>query len=185
MRQIKIEGDGAHCGLADWYPPIEAQIKECLVSGVDFTTGWYASKKEIASACITSTGGSLLVEVSVSDDFDCVGTTDATIPTPATLEEIREEIYRVWESAEEAQKDNSCVVYWTIKDAQGRFVEVYLQAVGWGEEMDEPPGDYYFQWGFQGFSELPADLRAKIEERIYREEYTPFTIDGYKVAPAE
>ena len=67
-------GNGAHCGLSDWYKEGEAQLTAALAERVPFTTGWYSSKKEIASARIWSEDGvKIKVEVSVSDDFDTQG----------------------------------------------------------------------------------------------------------------
>ena len=76
MRLIKefSQGNGAHCGLSDWYPEQEAALKAALEAKAPFDTGWYSSKKEIASARIRSEDGvKIKVEVSVSDDFDTEG----------------------------------------------------------------------------------------------------------------
>ena len=54
--KLEIVGDGSHHGLTNWYPKVEAAIVEALAAGQPFTTGWYGSKKEIASARITYTG---------------------------------------------------------------------------------------------------------------------------------
>ena len=53
-------GDGAHCGLTDWYADKEAALKAALESSLPFDTDWYASKKEIASARISSDGANVL-----------------------------------------------------------------------------------------------------------------------------
>ena len=45
-------GDGAHCGLSDWYEEGEAELTAVITERVPFDTGWYSSKKEIASARI-------------------------------------------------------------------------------------------------------------------------------------
>ena len=50
-------GDGAHCGLADWYPEQEAALKAALKAHAAFDTGWYSSKKQIASARVFSRVG--------------------------------------------------------------------------------------------------------------------------------
>ena len=49
-------GDGAHCGLTDWYLDGQVALLLMLRQGPDvvWTTGWYGSKKEIASGCITA-----------------------------------------------------------------------------------------------------------------------------------
>ncbi len=61
-------GDGAHHGLTDLYPHKMESLQEALAAGEDFTTGWYSSKKEIQSACITVRNGEAFVEVTISID---------------------------------------------------------------------------------------------------------------------
>ena len=66
--------DGAHGGLSDWYEEHEAALKAALDAHAPFDTGWYSSKKEIASARIRSDDGvRIKVDASVSDDFDTDG----------------------------------------------------------------------------------------------------------------
>ena len=54
MKQLNAfqNGDGAHCGLTDWYPDGHAELEQALKEKIPFDTGWYSSKKEIASARI-------------------------------------------------------------------------------------------------------------------------------------
>lgn len=108
--------DGAHCGLGDWYGEIEEGIQAALNDGPerDWTTGWYASKKEIASARITNADGGMLIEVSVSDDFDTPGLGERIIQHTTDIEEIRAAIYEAWEEAEGDQKDNRMYVGFSI-----------------------------------------------------------------------
>lgn len=171
-------GDGAHCGLADWYEDKEAALKAALESGQPFDTGWYSSKKEIASARISSDGESVRVEVSVSDDFDTEGYFSGTIPAPATLEQVAEEIWRIWDEAEEDQKDNRAyagysLIHYSAKIPDffrgdrvypqetrkryprkvARCIDYLIVPVGFGCEMDSPPGDNYWHWGWQNDSD--------------------------------
>ena len=54
MKQLNAfqNGDGAHCGLSDWYSDGRAELEQALKEKIPFDTGWYSSKKEIASARI-------------------------------------------------------------------------------------------------------------------------------------
>lgn len=174
---IKLEHrgcDGSHWGVSDWYEDFEKTIKDALSKGPDFewTTGWYSSKKEIVSACITSVGRSIEVEASVSDDFDTHGEGSVTIHWTADLDKIREALDKAWDAASENQKDNQvyagyAIYHWTTKipdwckmknvyprETRKRYpkkirqcVDYYIVDVMGG--MDSPPGDYYFHWGWQ------------------------------------
>lgn len=86
--------DGSHWGLADWYPELEEAIQKAVNRGpgYEWTTGWYGSKKEIASANITCAKRELHIEVSISDDFDTPGYGDKLIPHTRDLDVIREAI---------------------------------------------------------------------------------------------
>lgn len=108
--------DGAHCGLGDWYPEIEEGIQAALNQGPEheWTTGWYASKKEIASARITNADGGMKIEVSVSDDFDTPGLGERVIEHTTDLETIRAAIYEAWDDAEGDQKDNRLYVAYSV-----------------------------------------------------------------------
>ena len=99
--------DGSHCGLTDWYGEHEAALAKALTGKKDFDTGWYSSKKEIASARITRCNGKVIVEVSVSDDFDTVGRGEREVTSPVTLDSIREAIDKAWEDAEDDQKEST------------------------------------------------------------------------------
>lgn len=176
MEKLKAfkSGDGAHCGLTDWYPEKEAALAEALASGKPFDTGWYGSKKEIASARIWSDDGKMVrVEASVSDDFDTHGLGEA-VAEASTLDAVAAAVMQAWEEAEGDQKDNRQYVgyslfHWTTKIPDWcRLPTVFpretlkrygrkraqcldyliLPAIGC-EEMDAPPGDYFFYWGWQ------------------------------------
>lgn len=167
-------GDGAHCGLGDWYPRaeewIKSSLKEAKKNNTPFDTKWYSSKKEIASARISYDGvGSILIEVSVSDDFDTNGMGHATTPIKsASLEKIRKAIYRAWDLANENQKSNRdyagyALIHWTTKvpewmkdrcwpkpksryrSKQPQCLDYYIVNIS---GLDSPPGDNYSHWGW-------------------------------------
>lgn len=167
-------GDGAHCGLTDWYEDKEAALKAALESGQPFDTGWYSSKKEIASARISSDGQLVFIQVSVSDDFDTEGMGEATIPAPASLEAVAQAISRAWEEAEGDQKDNQqyagySLIHHTTRIPEWRRAEhsfpretrkryptkvpqcldYFIVPAGDYDYSVPPPGDNYSFWGWQ------------------------------------
>lgn len=153
MKTIKAfkSGDGAHCGLADWYPNKEAALRRALKSRRPFDTGWYCSKKEIASARISSKNGKqVLVEVSVLDDFDTNGTGDSCCSP--NIEAIQSAIYRAWDRAEKDRKGNAPYAGYYLrvfKEDGVKCLDHYIaerDPCGFGS----PPGDYYHHWGWQG-----------------------------------
>ena len=138
-------GDGAHCGLSDWYPENEAALRAALQAHEPFDTGWYASKKEIATARIRSEDGiKIKVEVSVSDDFDTEGlgysSTDRW-----DLQAVEDEVSMAWTKAEEAQEDNQPFDGFSV-GRDGRWEETLILSDG---TYDTPPGDNYYWWGWQ------------------------------------
>lgn len=191
-RTLKVfdRGDGAHCGLSDWYPNKEAALKRALKRKKPFSTGWYGSKKEIASARISSPDGiELNVEVSVSDDFDTpgLGSADAL---EWSLDGVRDAVSKAWDEAGSNQNENRdyrgySVLHWTRKvpdwlrsknvyprerrklypKAQSQCVETYI--VNCSEfYSDRPPGDNYHQWGWQdegGKLKMTKATREKLE----------------------
>lgn len=190
---MKTHMDGAHCGLGDWYPEIEKGIKKALSRGPKYrwTTGWYSSKKEIASAQIQCSDGKISVEVSVSDDFDTPGVSRQEREFTKNLEEIRDAIYSCWDDAIDNQRDNLIVQGFSIytKKRKGKkefilWVETYLTPIGDGHTLDGPPGDNYESWGFQGEGVIPAEIKKKLakwaEEWIIHQKeslsYKGFTI---------
>jgi hypothetical protein len=145
-------GDGAHWGLSDWYPEQEAALKQALEARQPFDTGWYSSKKEIASARISSPDGKTIrVEASVSDDFDTPGQHEEDI-TSWTLEAVAEALSVAWSGAEENRKDNQDYVGYSIlhhADGRSSWVETFLGCVStWGDSVP-PGGDHYQWWGWQ------------------------------------
>ena len=161
--------DGAHWGLSDWYPEKEKALVRALKSDKPFDTGWYSSKKEIASGRISSVNGTVQVEVSVSDDFDTEGYGSAT--AKRDLESVREAIEQAWNEANSNQKDNRvyagyALIHWSTKipdwrrspnvfpqetrkrygKKQPQCLDYYIVNMG---EFDSPPGDNYYHWGWQ------------------------------------
>jgi len=182
LEVTKNRCDGAHCGLGDWYPDVEASIAEALAQGPDheWTTDWYSSKKEIACGKITSQDGSLCVEVSVSDDFDTPGHGTKNIPHTTDLEEIREAIYAAWDWAEVDQKSNRLYVGWSVlaeidlgdlygDEYRGQrrksWIETYIAPQGDAllYDYDSPPGDCYHKWGWQT-GEWPDPMTEPTED---------------------
>lgn len=150
-------GDGAHCGLSDWYPEKEAALKAAVDAHQPFDTGWYASKKEIASARISSDGNTILIEVFVSDDFDTSGDASREI-REWSLKAIEKAISAAWDEAETDRKGNAPYVGFRV-ERNGVWEETYL--VGWDETL-QPPGDNYHWWGWQydstGFDALGGEI---------------------------
>jgi hypothetical protein len=146
-------GNGAHCGLTDWYPDKEKALKRAIRSGKPFDTGWYGSKKEIASARIYSMDGKTVqVEASVSDDFDTYGNGAAQVfgAAPVSLEQVQQAIYRAWDEAENNQKDNREYAGFSILRKTRRYgcyvggKPVGKSSVGesWVETLILPIGDF-------------------------------------------
>lgn len=192
MKTLKAftSGDGAHCGLADWYPEKEKALASALKSGKPFDTGWYGSKKEIASARIYSDDGkTVMVEVSVSDDFDTSGMGSAMVTCEGkpTLEFVREAIYRAWDEAGDDQKENRqyrgySVLHYTTEvpkwlrgknvlprerrakypRKQAQCVDTYLVNVS--EFCEEsPPSDEYHFWGWQSDPCIDGEMDGTID----------------------
>ncbi len=167
MKTLECMGnhcDGAHCGLGDWYPDIEQGIQHALTRGEDFTTGWYGSKKEIASACITQEAGDIMVQVSVSNDFGTEGVGERTIPSTTDIEQVRDAIYRAWDEAIEAQKENELVALYSIHISApgspviGSWIETYLVDIDpWCDGETEPRG-----WQEDG-EEIPPRVKRILE----------------------
>jgi len=140
-------GDGAHCGLSDWYERGEAELAAALADHAPFDTGWYGSKKEIASARIWSENGVVVkVDVSVSDDFDTEGFGYSSTDN-WTLAAVAKAVGNAWHMAEKERKDNQEYAGFRIGRG-GQYEETYLVNVG-EDENPVPPGDYYHWWGWQ------------------------------------
>jgi hypothetical protein len=162
--------DGAHCGLTDWYDSLESAIVAALARGrkACWTTGWYASKKEIASACITCAGGEITAEVSVSDDLDTEGHGEVTIPYTKNLDKLRAAVYGAWDEAGENRKDNRLYYGFSV-GREGRWEYTIILPAGEGHHMETPPGDNYHRWGWQEVEDgedHPAVIPANVAKLI-------------------
>lgn len=149
MKQLEAfqHGDGAHCGLSDWYSDGRSELEQALKEGFPFDTGWYSSKKEIASARIRSEDGvRIKIEVSVSDDFDTEGNGYVSIDE-WTLDAVEQAVGKAWMKAEEARNDNQEYEGFRVGRG-GRWEETFLVNIGWGENLS-PSGDNYHWWGWQ------------------------------------
>ena len=167
MKLLKAfsQGDGAHCGLSDWYADGEAELMAALAAHEPFNTDWYSSKKDlvkqlspvwIASARIWSMDGKTIrVAVSVSDDFDTIGKGESYASW--SIEKIQWAIQDAWAEAAKDQEANAEYVGFSINKhsdeafpglMHSSWVESYLVDIGWGESIF-PPSDYYHWWGWQ------------------------------------
>lgn len=182
-------GDGAKWGISDFYEEKEAALRQALADGQDFTTGWYASKKEIASGCVARTGRVITCSASVSDDFDGEGTAHAAVRAgKQSVDQLFEAIVRTLDKAlAEARKNlaaNSPVCLWTVLDPDGRWIETYLESTSdaFGDD-DGPPGDYYHRWGWQKECKLPRSVRKAFDEFLARRSAgeKTFSIQGYTI----
>ena len=185
MYQVKHSGcDGSHRGLADWYSDLEENIIKALAKGPAFewTTNWYASKHEIATANITCKDGDLLIEASVSDDFDTPGYGSGVIPHTEDLDMIRKKIYEVWDEALEDKRENEMFIGYSVIHA-GSWVETYLRPRGDGWYLDEPPGDSYYEWGWQGETDLEDDVKEALSAWVESQEDGEFEYKNYKIEP--
>jgi hypothetical protein len=157
--------NGSHRGLTDWYDENEQALKTALQRGPShvWTTGWYSSKHEIASAKITADGdGYLTVEASVTDDFDTPGMSSSTIPWTDDLETIAAQIDQTWQAAEKDREANQPYVGFSVGRGS-RWEETLILPSGDGFHYDTPPGDNYHEWGWQRESdELTDDVREKL-----------------------
>ena len=164
--------DGSKWGVSDWYDDLEAAITAALARGKGYawTTGWYGSKKEIASACITHRGGEITMRASVSDDFDTKGNGERTIRFTKNLDRIREALDDAYADANRDRRDNEPYAGFSVgRGDHWEFTLILPQ--GWGHESDVPPGDYYHRWGWQEVedgedrpAEIPAEVADKLKE---------------------
>jgi hypothetical protein len=172
---VKDHDYAAKWGPGDFYDDIAEGVRQALTRGSDceWTTGWYGAKKEIVSARLSSKGGELHLEVSVTDDLDTPGYQCGTLPHTTDLDEICERFNAVWEEAGEDQKGNRLyygfsVLQWVevcvagTKHTRPVWVETLILPKDDGEFMDTPPGDEYHKWGFQGDRQLSLKVRTAL-----------------------
>ncbi|PNV83812.1 MAG: hypothetical protein C0610_16665 [Desulfobacteraceae bacterium] len=177
----KLGGDGAHCGLTDLYPNYTEALMKAIKTHGDFDTGWYASKKEIASGRIVRRDGLYIVSASVSDDFDTEGLGVVQFKFPShvnVIEEINKRLNEAWDLADEDRKENAVYAGYSIgkaadTDEVKRFnwIWSYIQPVGIGVEFYEPPGDCYHSWGWEYGGINKEDDKLTTEEREGMEEW--------------
>jgi len=197
MNELSVfqKGDGAHCGLTDWYPECEAALTAALATKKPFSTGWYRSKKEIASAIIWSIDGDTIrIEVEVSDDFDTEGKGYADTKE-WTVEAIQQCIDKAWDTANRDLDNSAPYVGFSVIDDKESWFETYLMSTG---EYDTPPGDYYHWWGWQhdendkeeGIPDprIPVATVKAFEEWAHhwawgQERFDSLTIDGFTIKP--
>jgi hypothetical protein len=180
-------GDGAHRGLTDWYPEKEAALELALKAHAPFDTGWYGSKHEVASARIYSHDGvTIHAEASVSDDLDTEGLGSATVEA-WTMLSMAVAVESAWSDAEAAQKDSQPYQGFAVYDAAGAWIETYLLSDG---TYDVPPGDHYFNWGWQyaekdgqGIPDplIPAEAVEAFEAYVQGDREEPLTVAGWTI----
>lgn len=177
-------GDGSKWGVSDWYESLEAAITAALARGKGYawTTGWYGSKKEIASACVTQRGGEITVEVSVSDDFDTEGRGERTIRFTKNLDRIREALDSAYADADRDRRDNEVYAGFSV-GRDGKWEFTLILPVGDGHLMDAPPGDNYHRWGWQEVEDgeyHPAEIPAAVAEKLKQWAEDPMSEPGMK-----
>lgn len=200
--------DGAKWGVSDWYEKIEEGIKAALEQGpsAEWTTGWYGSKKEIASGRITCKGGKLICEAGVSDDFDTEGRGRVIIDHTTDLDKVRAAVDEALDAAGEDKRDNEDYLGFSIHHIEPlkytdysesppvektrmaeQWVETYIRQHNDGYMMDEPPGDNYHQWGWQEDHDVPKHVKDALEQWIMNwptgESNEQFTYEGWTVKP--
>lgn len=180
--------DGAGWGVTDFYAENEAALLAAIQSGEAFDTGWYSGKKETESGRVyrdvaAPDGMTIYVEASCSDDFDTEGRGEGTvevIPYEGTgdlFARVCEALDKACDDARQDMRENSEVILWSINTDKG-WVETYLQNnSSWGAE--EPPGDEYSRWGFQGESVIPKPIRQDLERMIETGKYQTVTVGKY------
>lgn len=180
--------DGAKWGISDWYDDAEKAIREALDKAGDiypWTTGWYASKKEVVSGCITSQDGKILCQASVSDDFDAEGRGEIEIDWTDDLDIIREALDKAYGLAKENMMENRELAAYAIISPKNSWVETYLTDQS-DFAAETPPGEHYNQWGFQGEADeesLPTATAKRIEAHLDSLPDEETVIDGYTIRP--
>jgi hypothetical protein len=191
--------DGAKWGVSDWYEKLETAIVAALARGrgAAWTTDWYGSKKEIASACLTCAGGEITAEASVSDDLDTPGHGSVTIPFTRNLDKLRAALDAAHDAAAGDQRENRVYAGFTVGHGDHWEYTLILPA-GDGSTYDVPPGDNYHRWGWQEVddcedggeggdhpAEIPAEvataLKAWADENVYTDKPGTFTAGEWTI----
>lgn len=180
MKTIKAFDDAyyaAKWGISDLYTDCRQALEEAIGKPDDFTTGWFGAKKEIEYGRITREDGVYLIQASVSDDFDTMGEGSVKLndlggPPARIADRLMEALDGALGEARANQIENRVYNGWAIGKAGGdgkraNWVETYISPRGWGFELEEPPGDYYYAWGWQDDGDdVPKDVRDYFEEKI-------------------
>jgi hypothetical protein len=193
--------DNTRWGPTDFYDSGKAAIAAAFRSGLDFETPWLSCKKEILSSRIIRSKNRVLVEVSVSDDFDTPGAGDSSfgVNRATTEESFFDKLERAGGEAhgraDDNRHDNQDYLGYSVgkvdKDGNFSWALTYLANIA---GLDYPPGDNYFRWGWQEVSDrnqetpdaLPPakEIPAKVAREIARliEEDYPETVEvgGYR-----
>jgi hypothetical protein len=206
-----FERDGAKWGVSDFYDEARESLLQVLRSGEDFDTGWYGVKKEIQSGRVFREGDTIYCEASCSDDFDTEGFGRQWISAESTPESLLEAIVqaldRASDDAEQDLNDNEVYRGWSVGQVgedggRKNWLYTYIQPVGEGEFMDEPPGDNYAHWGWEDqdpevdclaeqwaedngrkYPSLPQHVRDAFEQFVYAAPPGPamMTLDGWRI----
>lgn len=193
---------GAHCGLFDLYPEYMAALTLAIENNEDFSTGWYGSKKEIASARITRNrdGGNYLylVDVSVSDDMDTEGLGRAEFTFAEDDEDpekilpaIETAIATAWENAYRDIAENALYIGFSIGRAnrEGKLLNwehTFIAPAQDGYFPEYPPGDCYEKWGWDsedenGPSDIPTEVKRAMENWIAENIGDNFCVGGWAI----
>ena len=189
-------GDGAHRGLSDWYENKRVALQKALDLGplAEWTTGWYGSKHAIASCLITHQINFIQVTASVSDDFDTDGSAYDYMEHTTDLEKLAQCVDQLHGYAEQDRKDNQQYLGFSIYTTDNRglkhWVETYVRPFGDGEYLDQPPGDNYHVWGFQGEADEFVPLSEAVRKRLKEwadnwpvHEEPSLTVEGFIIEP--
>lgn len=180
-------GDCCSWGPFELYEDHEKLLKLVLEDDIkQWDTGWAGCKKEIVSFRAARDGDEVVCQASCSDDFDTEGNGGVVIHLDAretfqgdwvehSYERILEGLGEAWGQGVDDRKENEVYQGYSIhfllkpEDTSGPSVETLILAKDPG--YDEPPGDNYSEWGFQGETELPQYLKDWIErwawDRLY------------------
>lgn len=176
-----FHGDGCHWGPSELYPTHEQLLKLALEDDIkQFDTGWFSSKKEIASFRVRRDNDEVICQASCSDDFDTEGRGETVIHlldrggeglgfnwVEHSYDCIIEALGEAWDQAEGDRKENEVYEGYSIhflltpEGTSGPWMETLI--LPRDPDYDEPPGDNYESWGFQGNTELPHYLKDWIE----------------------